>query len=85
MSRGISRYPRYPARDVDAWSHIEDEGTHGAMVWLYPESGLLQGAEGYLRSTLDRFTPERGDPKIMAAIQDALTRWDDRETPEATA
>ena len=56
-------------------------GTHAAMVTAYPETGLRQGAEDYLRHVAAR----RGmDPAFTRPIQDALDRWDALRTP-ATA
>lgn len=41
-------------RDFDSWSHALGSGTHVAMVVMYPESELRQGAEEYLRHTAAR-------------------------------
>lgn len=57
----------------DSWRHVEYFGTHVALVWLYPWSGLLQGAEQYLRHTVQH-ARVRSEP--VQHIQDALTRWD---------
>lgn len=34
---------------LDSWDHLNGEGTQKAMITLMPWSGLLQGAEEYLR------------------------------------
>jgi hypothetical protein len=65
-------------RNCDAWSHIEPGyGTQRAMVWTHPWSGLLQGAEGYLRRLMARHSG--GDAEGMPAIVEALSRWDSHQ------
>lgn len=64
-------------RDFDAWSHVESEGTHRAMVLTYPYAGLLQGAEAYLRSVAVR----RGvDADIVRELRVVIEDWDTRTT-----
>lgn len=61
--------------DVDSWSHHLDRGTHRALVNLYPRSGLLQGAEPYLRwLASDRYTL----PEVAARLREALEEFDAR-------
>ncbi|MEW1551862.1 hypothetical protein [Streptomyces tsukubensis] len=61
--------------DVDCWSHILDRGTHRAAVLCHPRSGLLQGAEPYLRSVAAR----RGTrPDVAAELRAVLQEWDAR-------
>ncbi|QCB26666.1 hypothetical protein [Streptomyces sp. SS52] len=59
--------------DVDSWSHHLERGTHRALVTLYPHSGLLQGAEPYLRSLASR----KGTlPDVVTRLLTALDEWD---------
>ncbi|MFF8960846.1 hypothetical protein [Streptomyces sp. NPDC014894] len=59
--------------DIDAWSHILRSGTHRAMVLINPRSGLLQGAEPYLRDvTARRGTPPENAARLRALLQE----WD---------
>ncbi|WP_159031388.1 hypothetical protein [Streptomyces sp. S8] len=61
--------------DVDSWSHHLDRGTHRALVNLYPRSGMLQGAEPYLRwLAVDRYTL----PEVAARLREALEEFDAR-------
>jgi hypothetical protein len=46
--------------DVDSWSHHLERGTHRALAQCHPRSGLLQGAEVYLRSVATRIRPGAG-------------------------
>ncbi|WP_128380366.1 hypothetical protein [Streptomyces cavernae] len=61
--------PSAKGTDFDAWSHILGNGTHRAMVLSYPRSGLLQGAEAYLRTAAERRTTH---PKVAAQLRAAL-------------
>jgi hypothetical protein len=59
--------------DHDSWDHLQGHGTHASMVISHPWSGLLQGAEDYLRyMALRRSVSQR----IARRIQDVLDRWD---------
>ncbi|MFE1036764.1 hypothetical protein ACFW40_33345 [Streptomyces sp. NPDC058807] len=59
--------------DVDSWSHHLERGTHRSLVTLYPRSGLLQGAEPYLRWLAgDRYT----QPEAAARLGAALSEFD---------
>ncbi|MFD9813299.1 hypothetical protein [Streptomyces sp. NPDC059080] len=59
--------------DVDSWSHHLERGIHRAMVVAYPHSGLLQGAEPYLRWLAgDRYTL----PEVAARLGAALGEFD---------
>jgi hypothetical protein len=60
-------------RDFDAWSHITGEGTHRAMVVLHPWSGLLQGADAYLRHLVQR---SGVDPTVAGRLRNVLAEWD---------
>lgn len=55
------------ARDIDAWSHIEAQGTQKSMALLYPESALLQGAGEYLRAVVTRGQTVQAD-RIRLAL-----------------
>ena len=55
--------------DFDSWSHVLGFGTHAAMVIRYPSSGLLQGAEGYLRAAA---RSQRTSPSVRRRLQSAL-------------
>lgn len=56
-------------RDHDSWCHVGPSGTHVAMVIEYPESGLIQGAEEYLRQVTQR----RGvDPEVAQRLRTVL-------------
>ncbi|WP_424862805.1 hypothetical protein [Streptomyces sp. MMS24-I29] len=59
--------------DFDAWSHVRANGTHEAMVLAYPEAGLLQGAEAYLRDVAQH---RRVSPDITRELRSALGKWD---------
>ncbi|WNI27297.1 hypothetical protein [Streptomyces sp. ITFR-16] len=67
--------------DVDSWSHHLERGTHRALVTLYPRSGLLQGAEPYLRSLANR----RGTlPEVAARLGAALDGFDAQHSRTGT-
>nr|BFD96347.1 hypothetical protein KitaXyl93_77070 [Kitasatospora sp. Xyl93] len=61
----------------DSWNHVLMPGTHKAMVRLYPWSGLVQGAEPYLRHVAGRSGPQSVE---AAELQALLAEWD--ATPE---
>jgi hypothetical protein len=61
--------------DIDAWDHVEAEGTHAGMVIASPEADVLQGAEEYLRYALGRPALE---PELAERIRAALARWTSR-------
>ncbi|MFG3042921.1 hypothetical protein ACGFYZ_39080 [Streptomyces sp. NPDC048330] len=66
--------------DVDSWSHQLARGTHRGLVVGYPRSGLLQGAEPYLRWCAgDRHTP----PELAARLNAALAEFDAAQHPGA--
>ncbi|MFD3503901.1 hypothetical protein ACFWWC_26200 [Streptomyces sp. NPDC058642] len=59
--------------DVDSWSHHLERGTHRALVQCHPRSGLLQGAEAYLRWLAgDKYTR----PEVAARLGEALDEFD---------
>ncbi|MFI9080977.1 hypothetical protein ACIGW8_31665 [Streptomyces sioyaensis] len=62
-------------RCFDAWSHVSPPGTHRARVLSSPRSGLLQGAEPYLRSVATR---KGTHPKIAAMLRTVIQEWDDQ-------
>jgi len=72
--------------DVDSISHQLERGTHRALVLTYPRSGLLQGAEPYLRW---RAGHKDTDADVAARLGAALDEWDtqqhDRITLQTTA
>jgi hypothetical protein len=57
----------------DSYDHILDRGTHVAMVLAYPQAGLLQGAEAYLRWVVRR---PGADAESVGRIRAALEQWD---------
>ncbi|MEV0733403.1 hypothetical protein [Polymorphospora sp. NPDC050346] len=65
---------RHPAGNChDSWNHIQAHGTHVAMVMSSPWSGLLQGAEEYLRHTSRRPGLNRDVARDLRAV---IERWD---------
>ena len=62
----------------DFWSHILDCGPHKRMVLQFPWSGLLQGAEAYLR-----FKAAERDGATMRAAELALMLRTWGETPHS--
>ncbi|MFF1561754.1 hypothetical protein [Streptomyces sp. NPDC058279] len=58
--------------DIDSWSHLLERGTYRALVALHPRSGLLQGAEPYLRSLASRKLSEPLAPRLRPALDE----WD---------
>ncbi|MFD9271600.1 hypothetical protein ACFWB1_39210 [Streptomyces goshikiensis] len=58
--------------DTDSWSHHLDRGTHRALVAGHPRSGLLQGAELYLRWRAGH----KDNPDVAATLGAALDEWD---------
>lgn len=58
---------------IDSWSHIENSGTHIGMIQCYPWSGLLQGAEEYLRAVAHR---PGADREVRQRLHDLLQQWD---------
>lgn len=70
-------------RDHDSWSHVGPSGTHVALVIEYPESGLVQGAEEYLRHVAQRGGV---DGEVAQRLRAVLEEWDARSvTPPGTA
>lgn len=59
--------------DVDSWSHHLARGTHRALVLTYPRSGLLQGAEAYVRW---RAGDKHTRPEVAARLGEALAEFD---------
>ncbi|MFD8622091.1 hypothetical protein [Streptomyces sp. NPDC059513] len=68
----------YSAPDCfDALSNVSAPGTARARVAMSPRSGLLQGAEAYLRSLATR----RGvNLETAAEVRAALREWDDQRS-----
>ncbi|MFB8016840.1 hypothetical protein ACFC5E_35970 [Streptomyces rochei] len=62
---------------TDAWNHVSAPGTHRARVVMSPRSGLLQGAEAYLRSLATR---KGVAPETAAEVRAALQEWDDQRS-----
>ncbi len=73
--RGHIRRPE-PENDMDHWSHVGRNGTHVAMVMQELESGMVQGAEQYIRYTATR---KGVHPDMARKLQDFLARWDARQ------
>lgn len=67
------------ARDFDSWCHIGRRGTHIAVVLNNPWSGLLQGAEEYLRYTAHR---PNVLPDVAHRLRAVLGTWDARSPHE---
>lgn len=65
--------PKPSRRDFDSWSHIGPPATHVAGVLHNPWSGLLQGAEEYLRYTARR---PGVHPDVAQQLQAVLDAWD---------
>ncbi|MDX3170282.1 hypothetical protein PV736_35800 [Streptomyces scabiei] len=63
--------------DVDSWSHHLERGTHRALVQCHPRSGLLQGAEAYLRSVATR---KGTDPEFAAMLRTVIQEWDEQHS-----
>jgi hypothetical protein len=61
----------HPGTDFDSWDHILRFGTQAAMVTLFPASGILQGADEYLRYMAGR---DGGNPVLKRGIRDAIGR-----------
>lgn len=61
--------------DIDAWCHHLNRGTHRALVTLHPLSGLLQGAEPYLRSLAAR---SGTNPEIAAMLRTVIQEWEEQ-------
>lgn len=57
----------------DAWDHLNGEGTQKAMTTLMPWSGLLQGAEQYLRHVAGWHVTNSA---TRQELQGVLERWD---------
>ncbi|MFD4528383.1 hypothetical protein ACFWP7_31595 [Streptomyces sp. NPDC058470] len=63
--------------DVDSWSHHLNRGTHRALVQCHPRSGLLQGAEPYLRSVATR---KGTDPEFAAMLRTVIQERDEQHS-----
>lgn len=68
--------------DADFISHLLERGTHRALVVAYPRSGLLQGAEPYLRWLAG---VKHTLPEVAARLDAALAEWDDAQRSAVTA
>lgn len=68
-------------RCYDSWDHVQGFGAHVAMVCEHPWSGLLQGAEGYLRHLVRR---PGVDSEVAQRVQDALDLWDTQQHNHGT-
>ncbi|MFD9114644.1 hypothetical protein [Streptomyces bottropensis] len=68
--------------DVDSWSHHLERGTHRALVLAYPRSGLLQGAEPYLRW---RAGHKGTAPEIAAMLRTVIQEWDEQHSAVGAA
>ncbi|MFE2609677.1 hypothetical protein ACFXI6_50890 [Streptomyces mirabilis] len=64
-------------RCIDAWSHVPHPGTHRHWVVENPRSGLLQGAEEYLRSVAARRGTHR---EIAAMLNTEIQEWDEQHS-----
>lgn len=64
-----------PVPCIDAWSHASHPGTHRYWVVKSPRSGLLQGAETYLRSAAAR---KGTHPEIAAMLRAVIQEWDEQ-------
>jgi hypothetical protein len=71
--------PQPPDRDFDSWSHVGPAGTHVAMVVANPWSGMLQGAQEYLRYSLRR---PGIDLDLARRLQAVLEEWDAAQAAE---
>lgn len=64
------------ARDnCDSWHHIEAHRTHIGMVQRYPQAGLQQGAEQYLRRTAQRRESREGLAQVAPHSRLARRLW----------
>lgn len=61
-------------RCFDAWNHVSWHGSPRDMVFSSPRSGLLQGAEAYLR---DAVTRKGTHPQTAAKLRTAIQDWDE--------
>ncbi|MEU8622652.1 hypothetical protein [Streptomyces sp. NPDC048623] len=61
--------------DDGSWSHHLERGTHRALVQAHPRSGLLQGAEVYLRSIAARDT----DSEYVDMLRTVIQEWDEQQ------
>jgi hypothetical protein len=59
--------------DIDSWSHVGPPATHVAAVLDDPWSGLLQGAEEYLRHVARRPGVDR---QVAQRLRAVLEQWD---------
>ncbi|MFI1576317.1 hypothetical protein ACH4VQ_36635 [Streptomyces anulatus] len=62
---------------TDAWNHVSAPGTHRARVVMSPRSGLLQGAEAYLRSFATRRSVA---PEAATEVRAAIQEWDEQRS-----
>ncbi|WP_412075606.1 hypothetical protein ACLF6K_06730 [Streptomyces xanthophaeus] len=62
------------APDIDAFNHVITWGTHVAMVLAYPRSGMLQGAEAYLRHKAEWMSTQREVARELRAV---IAAWDE--------
>ncbi|MFI5823733.1 hypothetical protein ACIA8I_32295 [Streptomyces rishiriensis] len=66
-----------PEDEVDSWSHHLERGTHRAPMQCHPRSGLLQGAEAYLRSVATR---KGADPEFAAMLRTVTQEWHEQHS-----
>ncbi|GAA2156946.1 hypothetical protein GCM10009760_58510 [Kitasatospora kazusensis] len=59
--------------DGDSWCHVLGYNTRKTMAMLHPRSGLLQGAEEYLRYTAQRSGVA---PAVAEQLRALLAEWD---------
>ncbi|MFD8621412.1 hypothetical protein [Streptomyces sp. NPDC059513] len=75
----ISPPCHYSAPDcIDSWSHVSPPGPHRHRVLESPHSGLLQGAEAYLRNVATRRGTSR---ETTARLRTAIQEWDEQHGP----
>lgn len=66
-----------PVRCFDAWSHVSPPGTHRYWVVESPRSGLLQGAETYVR---DAATRKGTRPELAAMLRAVIQERDAQQS-----
>ncbi|MBB5081472.1 hypothetical protein [Nonomuraea endophytica] len=76
-ARDYDGTPRPTSRDHDAWSHIGTPATHVAAVLISPWSGMLQGAQEYLRHVAQA---RSADPEVASDLRTVIEEWDIRQT-----
>ncbi|GAA1074733.1 hypothetical protein [Nocardiopsis metallicus] len=66
-----------PKPDADSINHLLTPGTHKGAVQAHPWSGLVQGAEEYLRHRAQRLAPGSPEGQRLHAM---LAEWDARDS-----